>query len=338
MLRSDGCYRVTGRLIGGTMLLIRSRAVLAGVVCAVSVAMVGVSIADATTAPPDDTSGETTESGGPPSSGEGVADTSEATASASGRLEILPPEEEWGGATRGEWDARWWQWTVSFPEEVNPNFDTSGGERCGYGQFGPVFFLPGNFIGEAGVITCVVAEGTAIYASPAGAECSTVEPPPFFGRDEEELRACATARLDEVKEYEATIDGQDLGDLEAYRTSSPLFTLTLSEDNPFGLEPGVGQAVSESYGFIIAPPPPGEYEITLSVTFVDSQQFATTINLVVEAPQVIEPPASTAPGSTGPVETSSPSSETTEAADTTPPATSEATETTSVATETTSPA
>ena len=28
-----------------------------------------------------------------------------------------------------------------------------------------------------------------------GSECSTVEPPPFFGRDESELRRCATAAV-----------------------------------------------------------------------------------------------------------------------------------------------
>ena len=116
-------------------------------------------------------------------------------------VEILPPDEPWAGLTRGEWDARWWQWAVSMPEEINPNFDTSG-ERCGYGQSGPVFFLPGNVVGEGPAeITCVVAAGTAIYVNVVGSECSTVEAPPYFGRTEDELRACANATLDEVPEY-----------------------------------------------------------------------------------------------------------------------------------------
>jgi len=327
------------------MLLIRSRAVLAGVVCAVSVAMVGVSIVEATTAPPDDTSTDTSESSTPPGSDGAAAettgaDTGAATAVEAGGMEILPPDEMWAGATRGEWDARFWQWAVSFPEEGNPNFDTTG-ESCGYGQSGPVFFLPASFTGEPAEpgFTCVVAEGTAIYGGLIGAECSTVEPPPFFGRDEDELRACAIASMDEVIDFpEVTINGEDLdlGDLEAYHTSSPLFTLTFPENNFFGVEPGVAHAVSDGYGFLIAPPPPGEYVLAISIA--GPEPYASSITVVVEAPQVIEPPVSTAPGSTEPVETSSPSSDTTEAADTTLPATSEATETTSVATETTSPA
>ncbi len=226
--------------------------------------------------------------------GAAVAETSAATAPPLA-LEILAPDEPWGGATRGEWDARWWQWAVTMPEDINPNFDPTG-ERCGYGQSGPVFFLPANFGGDPAEITCVVAEGTAVFATVAGAECSTVEPPPFFGRTEEELRACAEATIDGATELQATVNGQDVADVESYRTGSPLFTMTFPENNIFGVEPGVAQAVSAAYSFLIAPPPPGEYEISVSVTYVgDPQPFASTIHVIVEAPQVIEPPASAPP-------------------------------------------
>jgi len=288
-----------------------------------------------------------------PLGGLAVAETSSATAPDAGGVEILSPDELWAGASRGELDAQWWQWAVSFPEEVNPNFDTTGGQRCGYGQLGPVFFVPANFTGEPAEpgFTCVVAEGTAIYVPLIGTECSTVEPPPFFGRDEDEMRACATAAVDGVTEFSATINGQDVGDLEAYRTSSPLFTLTLPENNIFGVEPGVAQAVSEGYSFIIAPPPPGEYELTGSTQLAgEPDPFVSTITLVVQAPQVIDPPASATPETTEPVE-SSPPPETNEAPDTTEAVgTTEAPDTTqavgatlpststSVAVETTAPA
>jgi hypothetical protein len=239
--------------------------------------------------------------------GVAIAQTTEATAPDGGGVEILPPDESWAGATRGEWDARWWQWAASMPEEINPNFDTTG-ERCGYGQSGPVLFMPASF-GEPFERTCVVAEGTAIYVVVAGTECSTVEPPPFFGRNEEELRVCASAALDEATNYQASVNGEGVADLEAYRTASPLFTMTFPENNIFGVEPGVAQSVSEAYSLIIAPPPPGEYEIVVSTMYVgDPQVYSGTVNLTVEAPQVIEPTETTeAPQGTGTPVTEPPS-------------------------------
>ncbi|CAN5674522.1 hypothetical protein BH24ACT5_BH24ACT5_10830 [soil metagenome] len=333
------CCSHQGVKSGATMLRNVSRGVLTGTLCAASIAMVGGSIAVATT-PPQDSSTGTTESSAPPSSGLAVAETTGDTANDVGGVEILAPDEVWGGATRGEWDARWWQWAVSMPEEINPNFDTTVGERCGYGQSGPVFFLPGSFTLEPNEpgFTCVIAEGTAIYVSSIGAECSTVEAPPFFGRTEDELRACATAFVDEVVvEVSATVNGQDVGDLGAYRTSSPLFTLTLADDNIFGVEPGVAQAVSNSYSFIIAPPPPGEYEITGSFRLAgEPEPFVSTITVIVEAPQVIEPPPSTEPLATEPGGTPSPGPESTEPGPT--PSPPPGGETTEPGAETTAPA
>jgi hypothetical protein len=208
-----------------------------------------------------------------------VSATSGTTPPETPSLEILPPDESWGGATRGEWNARGWQRVVSLPPESD----------CGSGQFGPMFFLTGSF--GAAEETCVVAEGIAIFVVVTGAECSTVEPPPYFGRNEEELRACAAAAVDEITDYQASVNGQDIPDLDAYRTTSPLFPLTLPEGNGFGVPAGVAQAVAESYSFIIAPPPPGEYEVAWSTTFPGaSEPYGGTVTLIVEAPQVAEPP------------------------------------------------
>jgi len=220
--------------------------------------------------------------------GSSYATTPEPTA-----VEILPPDEPYAGATRGEWEARWWQWAVSMPVDVNPTFDTTG-ERCGYGQSGPVFFLPTGAGGESGDYTCVVPEGVAIYASAGGAECSTVEPPPWFGRNEEELRACAAAAVDQTEEVHATINGQELPDFASYRTSSPLFTMSFPENNIFGVAPGVADAVAETYSVIIAPPAPGEYVIAGSLRIAgDPQTYSGSYTLIVQAAQVIEPPPTT---------------------------------------------
>jgi hypothetical protein len=161
--------------MGGTMSLLRSHAVLAARLAASLLA--GLVVAESTQATtPDDTVAETTDATTP----ETVADTNVTTTPEGAAVEILPPDEPWGGVARAEWEARSWQWWMSLPEDITPGLDTTG-ERCGYGQFGPVFFLPGIVRQEVLVFTCVVAEGTAILASPNGAACATIEPPPPRG-------------------------------------------------------------------------------------------------------------------------------------------------------------
>lgn len=81
------------------------------------------------------------------------------------------------------------------PADVNPNINPNR-NGCGYGQAGPVFFQPANFGPPGATVTCVVPEGVGIYLNLGGSDCSTVEPPPFFGQDEEELCACAAVALD----------------------------------------------------------------------------------------------------------------------------------------------
>ena len=68
-------------------------------------------------------------------------------------------------------------------------------------------------------------------------------------------------------------------------SNRPVTAFIYPENNIFGVEPAVGEEVAESISFIIAPPPPGEYEITVSQ---GGAGVATTV--VVEASQVIEPP------------------------------------------------
>ncbi len=219
------------------------------------------------------------------------------TQDSSDGVTIYGPDEMVGGASLAEWHARNWQWAISMPEDANPNFDPTG-EKCGYGQFGPVFFLPAQYVEsdpEAAPESyhCVVPEGVALYVTVGGAGCTTVEPPPYFGRDEAELTACAMEMADTITDMEASINGQPVADLEQYRTVTPLFPMLFGQDNFYGVEPGVALSVSDGYAFIIAPPPPGDYEITVSVTFEgDEAVYATTMSFSVVSPQVVEPEAS----------------------------------------------
>ena len=80
-----------------------------------------------------------------------------------------------------------WKAVLETPTPENPF--GSGGPLCVDldGVIAP-FGAPGT-----ASITCVVKPGTKIFVAAWSAECSTLEPPPFFGSNETELRACARA-------------------------------------------------------------------------------------------------------------------------------------------------
>jgi hypothetical protein len=209
-------------------------------------------------------------------------------------LTIYGPDEMVGNASLGEWVVRSWQWTLSLPEEIYPGF-TPDGTGCGYGQSGPVFFLPSSFVPDPTIrFECTVPAGTAILMPVGGIECSTVEPTPFFGRDEAELRSCAEGHFAAIVAVEASINGEPVPNLDQYKVASPAFSVTFPEGNFYGVEPGVAMMAAVDYAFIFAAPP-GEYEIVASMT-VDgiSDPFMATITVIVEAPQIIEPEASPA--------------------------------------------
>jgi hypothetical protein len=141
---------------------------------------------------------------------------------------VLPHDAEVGGLSLADWSARSWQWSLSLPTDINPYLDESGAS-CGYGQSGEVFFLASadhNVERQ-----CIVPLGAHIFVALAGAECSTVEPPPFYGGDEAELTQCAIDAVDsanaiyDMSTMTLTVDGQTVSDLMAYRAPTPLFTL-----------------------------------------------------------------------------------------------------------------
>ncbi len=92
-------------------------------------------------------------------------------------------------------------------------------------------------------IECTVPSETMLLVQVVGVECSTLEPPPFYGGNEAELRACA--RSFHFTNLHATLDGVAIGNGDRYLVESPLFSFTVPEDSIFGIPNGAtGQAVS----------------------------------------------------------------------------------------------
>lgn len=202
----------------------------------------------------------------------------------------LPPDATVGGATLGEWSARWNQWLLSFPNASSPIFDETG-ERCASGQHGPVFFLAASLLPELDVArACTVPAGTALFVPLHGFGCSTVEPPPYFGRGEAELRACAKRLTDAPVDQTLTVDGATIP-TAPYRHQSPLHRIALPPDNLLGVAPTVAAAVLDGYDVLLAPLPVGTHTVVIEVVEPGGPPFRLTHTLTVVEPAVIPPPA-----------------------------------------------
>ena len=191
-----------------------------------------------------------------------VASLAQEATPQAGEMTIFPPKVPVSGVTLAEWSARHWQWTTSFPVGLNPGQDSTG-TTCSFGQSGPVFFLPRNYP------PCVVPAGVALFVPIAGSVCSTAEPPPFAGRDEGELRACAEAEAERYTGITVRVDGQAVPDIQACRASSPLFALALPKHNVLGAPAGPAFAVADGYQIILPPLPAGDHAISVHIELTD---------------------------------------------------------------------
>jgi hypothetical protein len=174
---------------------------------------------------------------------------------------VLPPDSRVQGLTYGEWSVLWWQSIFSIPASQNPLTGTTGA-NCIYERFGNVGLIMVDPQADQ-VLKCEVPAGMMLFLDILSVECSTLEPPPFYGEDEEALRACALSF--NLEDLEATIDGVDVENLGEYTHTSPPFIFAVPEDNILGAEfPNLtGKSVSNGVHLILAPLSPGEHTIHL---------------------------------------------------------------------------
>jgi hypothetical protein len=188
---------------------------------------------------------------------------------------VLPPNSRVQGLTYGEWSAMWWQYVLSIPTPENPL--TGGtGNQCVYQRIGNVGLVAVDpLVGET--IECEVPAGMMLYLDILSAECSTVEEAPFYGGNEEELRACAMSFT--FTDLQASIDGVGVQNLDQYIHLSPLFDFTLPENNILGTTDELsGQSVSNGAHLMLAPLSPGKHTIFLQATVPELDDFTVEMN------------------------------------------------------------
>jgi len=180
-------------------------------------------------------------------------------------LTVLPPDASVGGQNLSQWHAQFWQWTFSLPSSVDPLTDDTG-ERCGFGQHGPVFFLT---ISSTDVErTCTVPDGATRFIPVMVVECSSIEKDPFYGGNDADLTTCANAHIDvglseDLAKVSLTIDGQAVGDLTPYRTATPLIQVGRPFNPETGEAGGVALSVGAGFAVLVGPVSVGEHTIEI---------------------------------------------------------------------------
>jgi hypothetical protein len=167
---------------------------------------------------------------------------------------IAKPQASYQGQSYGEWAVEWWTNMYSMPVVNGQHPLLSGGaiitERGAFLATAP---------GGVATIDVTIPHSTPIFIPIVNAECSTIEPDPFHGDTEPELRACANGHIDNTSSLSATIDSVQVSDVQSYRVQSPLFEFTLPEENVLefqGIEAPAGttaQAVDAGVYLLIKP-------------------------------------------------------------------------------------
>ena len=103
---------------------------------------------------------------------------------------------------------------------------------------------------------------------------------------EEALRQCAVDIIDGVNLLEFSIDGKNITNFEKFRVQSPLFNMTLRDDNPFDIVndfPGIPQrAVSDGYYVLVKGLEPGEHTIEFQGGIEGIFETQVTYHLTIE--------------------------------------------------------
>jgi hypothetical protein len=198
--------------------------------------------------------------------------TATSPAQASGRNPnpgVLPINSTAHGKTYGEWSGAWWQWTASFPADMNPVGDPTG-DLAGLGQSGPVWFLAGNFGGET-VRTVTVPTGKALFFPILNTVWINV---PEFGdnpwSDEQRdfARSVIAPFIDNGFDLGCQIDGVEVANIESYRDATPdgaEYLVTLPENNIFGIPAGTyGPSVDDGIYLMLSPLRSGLHTIRIT--------------------------------------------------------------------------
>lgn len=215
-----------------------------------------------------------------------------ASADASGQ--VVEPGQKFAGRSYNELAGEWTNWLTAEPIATNPAFDPDG-RFCDLNQQGSVWFLASTF---GGVVdrTCEVPSGKAIFLSLGGVFLSFAPEFPAAGdpcdqmaTDLEKVRCDVNNDVPVAPgvTFEATLDGEPVEDLFAYRVQSQPGGFTLEVPNPsfitdLGFAPGDrSPAVADGYFLFLKPLEVGSHTLSFRMINPDQSEAGVNYTLII---------------------------------------------------------
>jgi hypothetical protein len=156
------------------------------------------------------------------------------------------------------WTSKWWKWLLSYPRSANPAFD-SNGELFQMTLNHPiVWFLVGTIGGKA-ERHYKLDRGKPVLFPIINYIVSFADEPLLH--TEKDLTEKARIDIDDIAKPFVSINNWNIRDIGQYRVQSPVFDLTLPEDNLVVEKACTTRAVSDGYWLFLRPPGPGNYVI-----------------------------------------------------------------------------
>jgi hypothetical protein len=208
-----------------------------------------------------------------------------ASFAASAQAAVVPVKANVLGKSYAEWSSVWWQWALSLPVDQNPFFDEGESVNGANDQLGRVWFLTG-VINESGTVTrtITIPPGVMLFFPVINTEASTLEPPPFFGSNEAELRDAALSFT--FANVVATVDGAPVQNLADYMVTSQMFEFSVPENNVLGVPAGSGFSVSHGIFLMLSPLSVGVHVLQFGGTSADFNYTLDITYVITVAPNL----------------------------------------------------
>ena len=141
-------------------------------------------------------------------------------------LEYFTPDEKPYGLTYGQWTAKWWQWLLEIPRDMNPALDETGKNTEVMQKDSNVSFLTGTFVNtiKAPQRSMTLPASKSILFPAINYQANFIEDPIF--KNELELKRHVIADIDDIVIHNVEVDGHEV---PTYRVGSDplLFPVTI---------------------------------------------------------------------------------------------------------------